>query len=101
MGRGLEVTLLLEQRLASRTWSLHEVLAEDLDGDLAGGDLAGWRAYVAGPPVMVEAVAELLRTRGLPDDAVHSDPFLTEADRARPPRPAAPVAAAPQRAMAR
>jgi CDP-4-dehydro-6-deoxyglucose reductase/ferredoxin-NAD(P)+ reductase (naphthalene dioxygenase ferredoxin-specific) len=63
----------------SRSGMLHEVLRRDL----ASTRLDAWRAYIAGPPVMVDAVAAVLRAGGLPDDNCHVDPFLTAADRPR------------------
>jgi CDP-4-dehydro-6-deoxyglucose reductase/ferredoxin-NAD(P)+ reductase (naphthalene dioxygenase ferredoxin-specific) len=56
---------------------VHEVLAARLSGE----ELAQARAYVAGPPVMVDAVSRVLIERGLPTSACHADPFLTAADR--------------------
>lgn len=56
---------------------LHEIIGEDL----AGHDLREWRAYVAGPPGMVDAVAGVLSLLGLPDHNCHTDPFHTAADR--------------------
>jgi CDP-4-dehydro-6-deoxyglucose reductase/ferredoxin-NAD(P)+ reductase (naphthalene dioxygenase ferredoxin-specific) len=56
---------------------VHEVLATRLSGE----ELAETRAYVAGPPVMVEAVSRVLIERGLPPSACHADPFLTSADK--------------------
>jgi NAD(P)H-flavin reductase/ferredoxin len=56
---------------------MHEVLAKELATDA----LTDARAYVAGPPVMVEAVSTVLVGLGLPASACHADPFLTSADR--------------------
>jgi CDP-4-dehydro-6-deoxyglucose reductase/ferredoxin-NAD(P)+ reductase (naphthalene dioxygenase ferredoxin-specific) len=56
---------------------VHEVLATKLSGE----ELAATRAYVAGPPVMVEAVSKVLIERGLPPSFCHADPFLTSADK--------------------
>jgi CDP-4-dehydro-6-deoxyglucose reductase/ferredoxin-NAD(P)+ reductase (naphthalene dioxygenase ferredoxin-specific) len=58
-----------------RTGLLHQALAADF------ASLAGAKAYVAGPPVMVEAVAPVLLERGLRADDLHADPFTTEADK--------------------
>lgn len=58
---------------------MHEVLAKDLSADA----LRDSCAYVAGPPVMVEAVAKVLIGLGLPASACHSDPFFTSADKIR------------------
>jgi CDP-4-dehydro-6-deoxyglucose reductase/ferredoxin-NAD(P)+ reductase (naphthalene dioxygenase ferredoxin-specific) len=56
---------------------LHEIIEQDLRGH----DLAKWQAYVAGPPVMVDAVERVLKALGLPRGSCHVDPFLTAADR--------------------
>ncbi len=58
-----------------RTGMLHQALAADFQ------TLAGAKAYVAGPPVMVEAVVPVLLERGLRADDLHADPFTTEADK--------------------
>lgn len=56
---------------------VHDVLADDLQGEC----LEETRAYVAGPPAMVEAVSEVLARLGLPPARCHVDPFLTVADK--------------------
>ncbi|MCL9846439.1 FAD-binding oxidoreductase [Ralstonia solanacearum] len=38
-------------------------------------DLAGWRAYLAGAPVMVDAASLLLRQRGVPAEHIYADAF--------------------------
>jgi len=45
-------------------------------------DLAGFKAYLAGPPVMVCSAVEMLLTRGLGREDIHADPFYTEAEKA-------------------
>lgn len=45
--------------------------------------LAAFKAYVAGPPAMVEAAMAKLALRGLPADDLHADPFYSEEERAR------------------
>ena len=55
-----------------------EVAARDLDQI---GDVAGMKAYLAGPPVMVEAATALLAKRGMAGRDIHADAFYTEADR--------------------
>jgi ferredoxin-NAD(P)+ reductase (naphthalene dioxygenase ferredoxin-specific) len=45
-------------------------------------DVSGWKAYLAGPPPMVEAATELLLARGLRSDDLHADAFYTTADQA-------------------
>ena len=58
-------------------------LADVLAADLAGENLDGTKAYLAGPPVMVETCIAALRRLGLGAEACHADAFYTEADRAR------------------
>ena len=45
-------------------------------------DLDGAKAYVAGPPAMVEAAMALLAARGLSPEDIHADAFFTEAEKA-------------------
>ncbi|MFQ6571883.1 2Fe-2S iron-sulfur cluster-binding protein [Pseudomonas sp. UM16] len=40
-------------------------------------DLDGWKAYVAGPPAMVEAAMQITTTRGLQPEDLHADVFYT------------------------
>lgn len=42
----------------------------------------GWKAYLAGPPPMVEAAVELLGRRGIRREDIHADAFYTEAEKA-------------------
>lgn len=52
-----------------------------LVGDAVAADfpnLAGFKAYLAGPPVMVESATEMLTGRGLPRGDIHADPFYSE-----------------------
>ena len=55
-------------------------VTDAIDADLA--TLDGFEAYVAGPPVMVEAAVALLRRRGMADADIHADPFYSEAEMA-------------------
>lgn len=48
-----------------------EALAQDYQ------DLAGAKAYVAGPPAMVDAVGAVLATRGIAASDIHADVFFT------------------------
>jgi CDP-4-dehydro-6-deoxyglucose reductase len=48
-----------------------DVVAADL------GDLDGWKAYLAGPPAMVDAAGPVLRQRGLRAVDIHADVFYT------------------------
>jgi ferredoxin-NAD(P)+ reductase (naphthalene dioxygenase ferredoxin-specific) len=45
-------------------------------------DLAGYRAYLAGPPALVEAAVERLLGLGLSEDDIHADPFYGDAEMA-------------------
>ena len=63
-------------RLAFDSGFVHEVAARRMQGRFAG-----LRAYLAGPPVMVEAATRLLRERGVAERDIHADAFYTEADR--------------------
>jgi ferredoxin-NAD(P)+ reductase (naphthalene dioxygenase ferredoxin-specific) len=42
--------------------------------------LAGFKAYLCGPPPMVEAAQRLVPTLGLADEDVHADAFYTQAE---------------------
>lgn len=48
-----------------------EAVVEDL------ADLDGWKAYVAGPPRMVDAATKMAVARGLRSEDVHPDVFFT------------------------
>src|SRR5260370_633419 len=62
---------------ARRVGLVHEVVAADL------ADLDGAKAYLAGPPPMVEAATALLvDRRGMRRQDVHADAFYTEAEKA-------------------
>jgi CDP-4-dehydro-6-deoxyglucose reductase/ferredoxin-NAD(P)+ reductase (naphthalene dioxygenase ferredoxin-specific) len=61
---------------ARRTGFVHEAAAEEF------ADLDGAKAYLAGPPVMVEAATKLLEARGLRRQDIHADAFYTEAEKA-------------------
>lgn len=54
-----------------RTGMVTEAVAQDLH------DLDGWKAYVAGPPPMVEAAMRLGAARGLRSEDLHADVFFT------------------------
>ena len=66
---------------ARRTGFLHDVLSADI-AERGHGYLARARAYLAGPPPMVEAATDFLETAGMPPDRIHADAFYTEAERA-------------------
>ena len=64
-------------RRSYRTGMLHELIAADW------GELVVGKAYLAGPPVMVEAVSALLRSRGVALHDIHADAYYTEAEKAK------------------
>ena len=58
-----------------RTGFVHEVVGAEL------GDTDGLKAYLAGPPPMVEAASALLAARGVRREDLHADAFYTEAEK--------------------
>lgn len=60
-----------------RTGFLHEAVASDFPS------LDGAKAYVAGPPVMVDAVTPVLVSKKMRREDVHADAFYTDADKPR------------------
>lgn len=66
--------VLSEQRgaRARRYGLVHEAIAADL------GDTEGLMAYLAGPPVMVEATSALLAARGMAARQIHADAFYDQ-----------------------
>jgi len=59
-----------------RTGPVHEAVARDFDA------FDGCKAYLAGPPVMVEAATRLLEQRGMSRLDIHADAFYTAAEMA-------------------
>ncbi|ELT51231.1 2Fe-2S iron-sulfur cluster-binding protein [Brucella intermedia] len=57
-----------------RTGYVAAVVGEDLT------DFDGWKAYVAGPPLMVDSAMEMARARGLRQQDMHVDVFFTPED---------------------
>ena len=55
-----------------RTGFVHDAAAANLQ------TLNGWKAYLAGPPVMVEAATERLKSRGLALRVIHADAFYNQ-----------------------
>jgi CDP-4-dehydro-6-deoxyglucose reductase/ferredoxin-NAD(P)+ reductase (naphthalene dioxygenase ferredoxin-specific) len=60
-----------------RTGFVHEAIAADF------AELDGFKAYLAGPPPMVEAATKLLQARGMRRQDIHADAFYTEAEKAQ------------------
>ena len=61
---------------ARRTGLVHQVVDAEL------GEIDGMKAYLAGPPPMVEAASALLAARGVRREDIHADAFYTEAEKA-------------------
>lgn len=59
--------------LARRRGMVTSAVAADL------ADLAGFKAYIAGPPPMVDAATEVARARGLAQRDIHADAFFPAA----------------------
>jgi CDP-4-dehydro-6-deoxyglucose reductase/ferredoxin-NAD(P)+ reductase (naphthalene dioxygenase ferredoxin-specific) len=60
-----------------RTGLVHEAVAQDFD------EFDGCKAYLAGPPVMVEAATRLFEQRGMRRIDIHADAFYTAAEMAQ------------------
>lgn len=76
------VAVLSEEKQETGGWKtgyLHEVLAQNFDGK---DSLAGHVAYLAGPPVMVEATARVLASKGVSVEDIHADAFFSQAEMA-------------------
>ena len=74
----LSYTVVLSQPsgpTSRRTGFLHEAVAADFPS------LDGAKAYVAGPPVMVDAMTPVLVARKMRREDIHADAFYTEADK--------------------
>ncbi|MBC7283145.1 2Fe-2S iron-sulfur cluster-binding protein [Hoeflea sp.] len=56
---------------ARRTGFVHSAIRADLE------DLGGWKCYTAGPPVMMEALTEVVLGLGLQRNDLHADVFFT------------------------
>lgn len=67
-------TPVLSEPVSQRDWRtgwVTDAVAQDFK------DFDGWKAYVAGPPAMVDAAMEVTRSRGLRPDDLHADVFFT------------------------
>jgi len=62
--------------LTRRCGLVHEAVAQDFD------EFDGCKAYLAGPPVMVEAATKLFEQRGMRRIDIHADAFYTAAEMA-------------------
>ncbi|HSI01139.1 MAG TPA: 2Fe-2S iron-sulfur cluster-binding protein [Reyranella sp.] len=60
-----------------RSGLVHEAVAQDFD------EFDGCKAYLAGPPVMVEAATRLFEQRGMRRLDIHADAFYTAAEMAQ------------------
>lgn len=73
----LYVHVVLSQPSAAttrRTGTIADIVATDFT------DLGGFKAYVAGPPPMVETVQRELTRKGLPLRDIHADAFYSQAE---------------------
>ena len=68
-----------EDAWTGRTGLVHRAVMEDFP------DLSRHQVYASGNPDMVEAARADFASRGLPDDELFADAFLTEADRPKSP----------------
>ncbi|MCW5773845.1 MAG: oxidoreductase, partial [Rhodospirillaceae bacterium] len=64
-----------------RTGYLSEAVGKDFAA--AEGGLDGFKAYLAGPPIMVETSTLVLKHLGLARQNCHADAFYSEADKAK------------------
>ena len=62
--------------LVRRCGLVHDAVAADFD------EVDGCKAYLAGPPIMVEAATRLLEQRGMRRIDIHADAFYTAAEMA-------------------
>lgn len=70
----LSFTPVLSDALLGLCWRngfVTDAVAKDLQ------DFDGWKAYVAGPPPMVEAAVQLCTARRLRSEDLHADVFFT------------------------
>ena len=65
-----------DERRPCATGLVHEAVAADFD------EFDGCKAYLAGPPVMVEAATKLFEQRGMRRIDIHADAFYTAAEMA-------------------
>jgi CDP-4-dehydro-6-deoxyglucose reductase/ferredoxin-NAD(P)+ reductase (naphthalene dioxygenase ferredoxin-specific) len=65
-----------ETNCPCRTGLVTDAVAED------HADLDGAKAYIAGPPAMVEAALDILQARRMRGQDCHADAFFTEAEKA-------------------
>lgn len=67
-----EVVLSETPEPGRRSGFVHDAVASDY------ADLAGFKAYLAGPPVMVEAATEVLKSKGMAQRDIHADAFYNQ-----------------------
>jgi len=72
-----EVGTAARSQLPRRTGFVTDAVATDIT------DLTGFKAYFAGPPPMVDAASELVRTRGVATRDIHADAFFPAAPEAQ------------------
>lgn len=66
--------VLSEERGGQRRYAglVHEAVAADIS------DISGYKAYLAGPPPMVEAATQVLVDKGMPQRNIHADAFYNQ-----------------------
>ena len=64
------------EEVGLRSGLVSDAVAEDFP------NFDAFKAYLAGPPAMVEATLDMLAARGLDPADIHADPFYTEAEKA-------------------
>lgn len=65
----VEIVLSEEAVTSRRRGLVHEAIAADIE------NINGYRAYIAGPPVMVDAVSASLQSKGMAVRDIHADAF--------------------------
>jgi ferredoxin-NAD(P)+ reductase (naphthalene dioxygenase ferredoxin-specific) len=66
-----------------RQGHLANAIKEDIQAGNGLARLEDWKAYIAGPPIMVETVTEVLKEHGLKRQHCHADAFYTEAEKSK------------------
>lgn len=77
----------LQEQLPNMSYQTVVATAAESDRYRTGGvidavnadltELSGWRAYVAGAPVLVEAASILLRNKGVESEHIYADAFYS------------------------
>lgn len=73
----LHVHVVLSERAGTDNGRRAGMVTDAVRADF--GSLAGFNAYLAGPPAMVDAASEILREKGVPARDMHADAFYSAA----------------------